>query len=167
MNVQLRDLLDSSLNQNGEPRCRQHGSLAWRIRSICIKAGSTCIRCNQKLYLNRGAGTEMRSAAKVESTTNPHHGWQRTAARIVLPIIGGYALMEGMAGSLSLALLALGVSPVEATLSGTLTAFLFYTGMLIWGFQEARVGRLLVVFVLAPVVLIGIAMFLQQTIHTA
>ena len=86
------------------------------------------------------------------------------ALRIALSIVGGYALCVGLAGCLTLALIALGVAASEATLLLSITAFIVYLAVLIWGFQEPRLQRLLLWLLLCPLGLIATAECLQRFI---
>lgn len=89
------------------------------------------------------------------------------ALRIALSIFGGYALSVGLAGCLTLALIALGMATSEATLLLSITAFIIYLAVLIWGFQESRLRRLLLWLLVCPLGLIAAAECLQRFIPAA
>ena len=89
------------------------------------------------------------------------------ALRIVLSIFGGYALSVGLAGCLTLALIALGMATSEATLLLSITAFIIYLAVLIWAFQEPRLRRLLLWLLICPPGLIAAAEYLQRFIPAA
>ena len=89
------------------------------------------------------------------------------ALRIGLTIVGGYALSVGLAGCLTLALIFLGMAASEATLLLSITAFIVYLAVLIWGFQESRIPRLLLWLVVCPLGLIATAEFLRRFIPVA
>ena len=82
------------------------------------------------------------------------------AARIVLPIFGGYALASGFAGFFGVLLSFAGMARSEAVLLAAMLSFLVYLLVLIWGFAERRVFALLAGFVLSPAVLIVMTMAL-------
>ena len=89
------------------------------------------------------------------------------ALRIALSIFGGYALSVGLAGCLTLALIALGMAASEATLLLSITAFIIYLAVLIWAFQEPRLKRLLLWLLVCPPGLIAAAEYLQRFIPAA
>ena len=89
------------------------------------------------------------------------------ALRIALSIFGGYALSVGLAGCLTLALIALGMATSEATLLLSITAFIIYLAVLIWAFQEPRLKRLLLWLLVCPPGLIAAAEYFQRFIPAA
>lgn len=89
------------------------------------------------------------------------------ALRIGLSIFGGYALSVGLAGCLTLALIALGMAASEATLLLSISAFIIYLAVLTWAFQESRLRRLLLWLLVCPPGLIAAAEYLQRFIPAA
>ena len=99
--------------------------------------------------------------------TGATHQATSLALRIALSIFGGYALSVGLAGCLTLALIALGMATSEATLLLSITAFIIYLAVLIWAFQEPRLKRLLLWLLVCPPGLIAAAEYLQRFIPAA
>ena len=86
------------------------------------------------------------------------------AARIALPILGGYALASGFAGLLGLMLAFAGMARSEAVLLAAMLSILVYLTTLIWGFAERRLPALLAGFLLLPAVLIVMTMALDTAL---
>lgn len=88
---------------------------------------------------------------------NPIPKYWPDTLRIALPILGGFAVVNGLVGLVGLGLTSLGIARSEAVMVTVLLASLIYLGLLIWGFHEKRLNRLGAVFLVAPACLIATA----------
>jgi hypothetical protein len=64
------------------------------------------------------------------------------ALRIVIVIIGGYALMAGFAGFAGVGLARIGMAGSEAVLLAAMLSFPLYLGVILWGFHESSLWRI-------------------------
>lgn len=64
------------------------------------------------------------------------------ALRIVIVIVGGYALMAGFAGLGGMGLARIGMAGSEAVLLAAMLSFPLYLGVILWGFHERSLRRI-------------------------
>ena len=72
-----------------------------------------------------------------------------TAARVVTAVIGGYGAASGIVGLLAVELPRLtGLARSEAVVLASMLGFLIYLVLLLWGFSERKLLRLVLGFAL-------------------
>lgn len=82
------------------------------------------------------------------------------ALRVVVVVAGGYYLAAALVSLGAYGLHLLGMARSEAVVLSVMSGFVVYLVILLWGFCETRLSRLLWALVAGPVVL-------QSTIHVA
>lgn len=83
-----------------------------------------------------------------------------TLARFLALILGGYALITGFVALVGVGLPRLGMAVSEAVVLAVMLAFPLYCALILWGFHERSLGRVIIVIGGGAVGSIGAAILL-------
>lgn len=85
------------------------------------------------------------------------YGWLSLVTRVLMVVVAGYAASAGLSAALSVTLPFAGLARSESVLLASMSGFLFYLVLLIWGFVERRLWRLGAVLALLSACGFGLA----------
>lgn len=68
--------------------------------------------------------------------------WWHVALRLVVVIIGGYAAASALVAGIARALPVTGLARSEAVVLVSMSGFVFYLALLVWGFSRRRLKHL-------------------------
>lgn len=74
--------------------------------------------------------------------------WMVLIGRVFLVVVGGYFVSSRLVAASSVTLSLLGLHRSEAAVLASMSGFVFYLGLLIWGFAQQGVMRLAATFAL-------------------
>lgn len=86
------------------------------------------------------------------------------AIRLATIVLGGYALTSALVTLGAYGMLLSGLAPSDAVVVAAMLGFLVYLVILLWGFCEPSLGRLLLALCLAPSLLHGLLLFTVRSL---